>query len=162
MEGSTERRAQESKSRRSVEQLPSKDGSIRSAVKESKVTKGEEGEVEVDPGRRHVFQEDDLKDLSKDKRAAKEEALRKEKQDFEEFDRGKPLQETRETGKEKEEPSGGKPLQENDSSAEVKNESSKKDSTPAQETMAAGKGPFEETGHEEGKPLEETQGSSSN
>ena len=163
MEGSTDRRTQESRSRRSVEQLPNKDGSIRSAVKERKVTKGEEGELEVDPGRRHVFQEDDVEDLSKDKKVAKEEKpLRKEENDFEEFDKGKPLQETRETGKEKEEPSGGKPLQESESSAEAKNESSEKDSTPAQETMAAGKGPFEETGHEEGKLLEETQGSLSN
>lgn len=41
----------------------------------------------------------------------------------------------------------------------MKNESPKKDSAPAQESMAAGEGPFEETGHEEGKALEETQGS---
>ena len=69
-------------------------------------------------------------------------ALGKEEQDFEEFDKGKPLQETQETGKEKEEPSDGKQLQESESSSEVRNESPKKDSTPAQETMAAGKGPF--------------------
>ena len=143
MEGSIERRAQESRSRRSDEQLPSEDGSIRSAVEESKMTKCKEGELEGDPGRRHVFQEGDLEDLSKGKKAAKEEeALRKEEQDFEKFDKGKPLQETPETGKEKEELSGGKPLQESASRAEFKNESSKKDSTPAQETMAAGKGPF--------------------
>ena len=150
MKGCIESRAPESRSRRSDEQLPSEDGSIRSAVKESKGTKGKEGELEVVPGRRQVFQEGDLEDLSKGKKAAKEvEALRKEEQDFEEFDKGKPLQETQESGKGKEEPS----------SFEVKNESPKKDSTPAQETMAAGKGPFEETGHEEGKALEETQGS---
>ena len=158
-EGCTESRAQESRSQRSDEQLPSEDGSIRSAVEESKVTKGKEGELEVVPGRRQVFQGADLEDLSKGKKAAKEEALRKEEQDFEEFDKGKPLQETQETGKEKEEPSYGKPLQESESSSEVKNESPKKDGAPAQETMAAGEGPFEETGHEEGKALEETQGS---
>ncbi|XP_015754366.1 PREDICTED: uncharacterized protein LOC107334006 [Acropora digitifera] len=134
MKGCIESRAPESRSRRSDEQLQSEDGSIRSAVKESKVTKGKEGELEVVPGRRQVFQEGDLEDLSKGKKAAKEvEALRKEEQDFEEFDKGKPLHETQESGKGKEEPS----------SFEVKNESPKKDSTPAQETMAAGKGPFE-------------------
>ncbi|XP_015754367.1 PREDICTED: neurofilament heavy polypeptide-like [Acropora digitifera] len=160
MEGCIESRAQEPRSRRSDEQLPGEDGSVRSAVEESEVTKGKEGELEVVPCRRQVFQEGDLEDLSKGKKAAKEEeALRKEEQDFEEFDKGKPLQETQETGKEKEEPSDGKPLQESESSSEVKNESPKKDGAPAQETMAAGEGPFEETGHEEGKALEETQGS---
>ena len=158
-EGCIESRAEESRSRRSDEQLLGEDGSIRSAVEESKVTKGKEGELEVVPGRRQVFQEGDLEDLSKGKKAAKEEALRKEERDFEEFDKGKPLQETQETGKEKEEPSDGKPLQESESSSEVKNESPKKDGAPAQETMAAGEGPFEETGHEEEKALEETQGS---
>ena len=159
VEGSIESRAQESRSRRSVEQLPSEDGSIPSSVEESKVPKGGEGELEVDPGRstRHVFQEGDLEDLSKGKKAAEEEeALRKEEQDLEESYNGKPLQETQENGKGKGEPSCGKPLQESESSAEVKNESSEKDSTPAQETMAAGKGPFEETGQEEGKAVEET------
>ena len=97
MEVCIESSAQELRSRRSDEQLPSEDGSIRSAVKESKVTKGKEGELEVVPGRRQVFQEGDLEDLSKGKKAAKEEALGKEEQDFEEFDKGKPLQETQET-----------------------------------------------------------------
>ena len=159
MEGCIESRTQESMSRRLDKQLPNEDRSIPSAVEESKVTKGKEGELEVVPGRRQVFQEGDLEDLSKGKKAAKEEeALRKEEQDSEEFDKGKPSQETQETGKQKEEPSDEKPLQESESTSEVKNESPKKDSAPAQESMAAGEGSFEETGHEEGKALEETQG----
>ena len=55
------------------------DDSIRSAVEESKLTKGEEVDLEGVPGRRHVFQEGDLEELSKGKKVPKEEAaLRKE------------------------------------------------------------------------------------
>jgi len=74
MEGSLERRARESRSRRSDQQLPSEDGSIRSAVEESKVTECKEGDLEGDLGRRQVFQEGDLEDLSKGKKVPKEEA----------------------------------------------------------------------------------------
>ena len=90
---------------------------------------------------------------------------------FEEFKKEKPVQETqvsREAQKVKDEDIGkegederfqqefgkGEPLQaENDRSTEA-SESYKEEASPIQETMAAGKGPFEETGLEVGVKIQ--------
>jgi len=76
-------------------------------------------------------------------------------QDFEGFDKERPVQET-ESPHKGVDLSEGKPLQETGGS-EIGAENSKEDPVPTQETMAAGKGPFEETGQDEEKALEETE-----
>ena len=133
-----------------AEQVANEDDAIRKATQESEETKVEGDELKVDPdGRtRHVFHKGDFEDLSRVKKGVEEEAIREGEQPFLE-------QESQETVKGEEGLTDGKPLQES-ASPGIKDESSKEEAIPTQETMAAGKAPFEETGQEgEGKAVQE-------
>ena len=76
---------------------------------------------------------------------------------FEETDstQGSAAEETRQIKEGEKEFTEGKPVEES-TSTEVETESSKEEALPTQETMPAGKGPFEETGKGEGTAIEET------
>ena len=147
-------------------------------VPESEEPKAKQDALKENPERgvRHVFQEGDLKDLVRDRRESKEDS--KDQRDG----RGEqPLQEPHGPGKVQrteaedttqvkeadeahEDLSEGKPFQESTSS-DVQTKACEEEPLPTQETMPAGKGPFEETGLEvgvkgqpsvsEGKPLHE-------
>ncbi|XP_068728425.1 NFX1-type zinc finger-containing protein 1-like [Montipora capricornis] len=133
-----------------AEQMANEDDAIRKATQESEETKVEGDELKFDPdGRtRHVFHKGDLEDLSRVKKRVEEEAIREGEQPFLE-------QESQETVKGEEGLTDGKPLQES-ATPGIKDESSKEETIPTQETMAAGKAPFEETGQEgEGKAVQE-------
>ena len=155
-------------------------------VQESEEPKAKKDELKENPERsvRHVFQEGDLKDLVKDRQESKDPTSEDSKVEIEDQRdvRGEqPLQETHGPGKVQgteaedtrqvkegeeahEELSEGKPLQESTSS-DVQTKTCEEETLPTQETMAAGKGPFEETGLEvgvkgqplvsEGEPLQE-------
>ena len=155
-------------------------------VQESEQPKAKKDELKENPERsvRHVFQEGDLKDLVKVRQTSVEPTSEDSKVEIEDQRDGRgeqPLQETRGPGKVQrteaedtaqvkkgedahEELSEGKPLQESTSS-DVKPKTCKEEPLPTQETMPAGKGPFEETGDEVGfkgqpsvseeKPLQE-------
>ena len=155
-------------------------------VQESEQPKAKKDELKENPERsvRHVFQEGDLKELAKVREQSENPTNEDSKVEIEDQRDGKeeqPLQETHGPGKVQrsetedttqikegeevhKELSEGKPLQESTSS-DVKTETCKEEPLPTQETMPAGKGPFEETGDEvgvkgqpsvsEGKPLQE-------
>ena len=156
-------------------------------VQESEQPKAKKDELKENPERsvRHVFQEGDLKELVKVRQASSVDPTNEDlKVDIEDQRDGRgeqPLQETHGPGKVQrretedtsqvkeseeahEELSEGKPLQESTSS-DVQTKTCKEEPLPTQETMAAGKGPFEETGDEVGvkgqpsvseeKPLQE-------
>jgi len=155
-------------------------------VQESEEAKAKNDELKENPERsvRHVFQEGDLKELAKDRQESKDPTNEDSKVEIEDQRDGRgeqPLQETHGPGKAqrteaedttqvkedeeaREELSEGTPLQESTSS-DVQTETCKEEPLPTQETMPAGKGPFEETGLEvgvkgqpsvsEGKPLQE-------
>ena len=155
-------------------------------VQESEEPKAKKDELKENPERsvRHVFQEGDLKDLVKDRQESKDPTSEDSKVEIEDQRdvRGEqPLQETHGPGKVQgteaedtrqvkegeeahEELSEGKPLQESTNS-DVQTKTCEEETLPTQETMAAGKGPFEETGLEvgvkgqplvsEGEPLQE-------
>ena len=157
-------------------------------VQESEQPKAKKDELKENPERsvRHVFQEGDLKELAKVRQASSvdstNEDLKVEIDDQRDGRGEQPLQETRGPGKVQrteaeddaaqvkegeeahEELSEGTPLQESTSS-DVQTKTCKEEPLPTQETMLAGKGPFEETGVEVGvkgqpsvseeKPLQE-------
>ena len=156
-------------------------------VQESEQQKAKKDELKENPERsvRHVFQEGDLKELAKVRQTSVDPTSEDLKVEIEEDHRDgggeQPLQETHGAGKVQrteaedttqvkegeeahEELSEGKPLQESTSS-DVQTKTCKEEPLPTQETMPAGKGPFEETGDEvgvkgqpsvsEGKPLQE-------
>ncbi|KAJ7323743.1 hypothetical protein OS493_030865 [Desmophyllum pertusum] len=127
---------------------------------------------------RLVFQEEDSEEFIKDKPLQETEDPSNKKPKVEIEDQRdnsaeqKPLQETQGPGKaqgteeegtrqvkeDEEELSEGKPLQESASSEVAETESCKEEAMPTQETMAAGKVPFEETGLEvgvKGQPTDE-------
>ena len=121
---------------------------------------------------RHVYQEGDLKEFIKDQplREAREPSGKETEVETEDQRDGggeHPLQATQEPGEgEGEEGAGtkqedheafseGKPLQES-ASSNVESEGWKEEALPTQETVPAGKGPFEESGKAEGPAVEET------
>ncbi|XP_078352980.1 uncharacterized protein LOC144637775 isoform X2 [Oculina patagonica] len=149
-------------------------------VQESEEQTGKKKELKDHPERgiRHVFQEGDLKGFNiKDEplQETREPCDKEAKVEIEDQRDGRgqrPFQETqtpdKPQGAEAEEIkqvkhreevhgafSDGKPLQES-ASSNVETESWKEEALPTQETMAAGKGPFEETGKEQGPEAEET------
>ena len=149
-------------------------------VQESEDQTGKKEELKDHPegGIRHVFQEGDLKgfDIRDEPLQETEDPNNKgPKVEIEEQRDGrekKPFQETQrpskpqgaETERAKQVKHGegdlevlseGKPLQES-ASSNVETESWKEEALPTQETMAAGKGPFEETGEAQGPEAEKT------
>ena len=157
---------------------------LRRKLRYRKAKNRKKDELKGNPQRsvRHVFQEGDLKELVKDSQESKNLTSEDSKVEIEvqrDFSGEQPLQETHGPGKAQrtevedtsqvkegeeahEELSGGKPLQESTSS-DV--QTCKEGTLPTQETMPAGKGPFQETGLEvgvkgqpsvsEGEPLQE-------
>ena len=150
-------------------------------VQESEEQTGKKEELKDHPegGIRHVFQEGDLKGFNiKDEplQETEEPSDKEPKVEIEEQRDGRgeqPFQETHGPGKPQEAEaeetmkqvkhgeedhealSGWRPLQES-ASSNVETESWKEEALPTQETMAAGKGPFEETGEAQGPEAEKT------
>ena len=136
-------------------------------VQESEEPTEKEGELKGHPVR-HVYQEGDFKEFMKDTPLQETEDQSSKEPKTEDQSAEHPVQETKGPGKaqgEEEasrplkevEPSEGRPLQES-GSCDVERKGSIEEPLPTQETMAAGKGPFEETGIEvgvKGQPTDE-------
>jgi len=171
-----------------MEDEPTKEAPVQES--EEPTAKKDELKEHPERGVRQVYQEGDIKPLVEDRPLQELEDTTSKDSKVENEDQrdGKGeqcLQESRELGKEQrteaedtrqvteeeeahEELSEGKPLQES-ASSDAGTKTCKEEALPTQETMPAGKGPFEETGLEvgvkgqasvsEGKPLQVSSGS---
>ena len=155
----------------SLQELASEEVSKEKPIQETEEAKSGKEELKDQPegSTGHVLQEDVVKEdkaVEQTEHASqnmpsdeheRDASGERPLQEFEEFDKEKPLQETAELGKEVEDLSEVKPLQETASSEDKTDRSIKDEPLPTQETMSAGKGPFEEIGLDKDKALQETQ-----
>ena len=171
-----------------MEDEPTKEAPVQES--EEPTAKKDELKDHPERGVRQVYQEGDIKPLVEGRplQELQDPTSKDSKGENEDQRDGKgeqPLQESRELGKEQrteaedtrqvteeeeahEDLSEGKPLQES-ASSDARTKTCKEEALPSQETMPAGKGPFEETGLEvgvkgqasvsEGKPLQVSPGS---
>ena len=140
-----------------IQELADEKRSEETAVKESEETPKKEDESRGHPVR-HVYQEGDLKELMKETLA--EEMINQSGVETEDQSPEHIVQKTQGLSKLKEEGEDLRPLEDDECSdekpletstrRETESKGSPEEALPTQETMTAGKGPFEETGPEVG------------
>ena len=140
-----------------IQELADEKRSEETAVKESEETPKKEDESRDHPVR-HVYQEGDLKELMKETLA--EETINQSGVETEDQSPEHIVQKTQGLSKLKEEGEDLRPLEDDECSdekplktstrRETESKGSPEEALPTQETMTAGKGPFEETGPEVG------------
>ena len=140
-----------------IQELADEKRSEEIAVEESEETPKKEDESRGHPVR-HVYQEGDLKELMKETLA--QETINQSGEETKDQNPEHIVQETQRLNKVKEEGEDSEPLKDDKYSdekplkasarCETESKGGPEEALPTQETMAAGKGPFEETGLEVG------------
>lgn len=134
-----------------IKELADERRSEETALQESQETPKKEDESRSHPVR-HVYQEGDLKEQKKETLA--QETINQSGEETDSQCPDDPLQETQGLGKVKEDedlrPYKDVECSEASTRCETESKDSLEEALPTQETMAAGKGPFEETGLEVG------------
>ena len=123
-----------------IQELADEKRSEETAVQESEETPKKEDESRDHPVR-HVYQEGDLKELMKENQSGEETEDQSPEHQVKEGEDVRPLKDDECTDE--------KPLKAS-TRRETESKGSPEEALPTQETMAAGKGPFEETGPEVG------------
>ena len=123
-----------------IQELADEKRSEETAVKESEETPKKEDESRGHPVR-HVYQEGDLKELMKENQSGEETEDQSPEHQVKEGEDVRPLKDDECTDE--------KPLKAS-TRRETESKGSPEEALPTQETMAAGKGPFEEAGPEVG------------
>ena len=131
---------EESMEEKPIQELADEKRSEETAVQESEETPKKEDESRDHPVR-HVYQEGDLKELMKENQSGEETEDQSPEHQVKEGEDVRPLKDDECTDE--------KPLKAS-TRRETESKGSPEEALPTQETMAAGKGPFEETGPEVG------------